>query len=420
MMPPGSDVVVIGGGAAGLTAAFRAAAIHRVTLIEAEPRLGGHAWTWTVPDGPDAGLPLDLGFMVLNDRTYPAMHRLLDGLDDVRVAPTEMSFGFRDDDNGLSYVVNGLPDAAPDARFLELLPHVLRFQRRATRDLDAGVLGAATLGAYLDVLRTPAPVIDDYLLPMGAAIWSTAPAAMRDYPAASFLAFFRNHGLLTLDRPPTWQHLVGGARTYVAALRRQTRALRVIHACALALLRHADGVTVQLSDGTSVTADAGIVATQADQALRLLDAPAEAERNALAAWRYQDNYALLHTDARVMPKRPHWASWNARRRARDGDLLFTYWLNRLQNHDRAHADYFLTLADRRERLPDPAAADVLLETRFRHPVFIAAAIDGLRQLDAPGCAARRTWFCGSYFGHGFHEDAIASGERVAAQVAEAA
>lgn len=415
MIAAGAEVAIVGGGAAGLSAARLVAARHRTTLVEAEPRLGGHAWTWEVPDGPDGGLPLDLGFMVLNDRNYPTMHRLVSELGGVTVVPTEMSFGFWDDARSFGYVVNGTPDAqaTQDPRVVDLVKQVLRFQRRALRDLENGQIGGLALGQYLAAAGVSARFCADYLVPMGAAIWSTAPARLLQYPAQAFLAFFAHHGLLSLDRPPQWQHLRGGARTYVEAIRARTTGLRLVHDRAVRLERSGQRVRVSLASGGALEADYAIVATQADQALRLLDAPATAERAALAPWRYQTNYAVLHVDARVMPAPRHWGSWNARR-AHDGDgLVFTYFLNRLQNHAGASRHYFLTLADDRVRLPAIAPEHVLLETTFRHPEFDGPAITGLAQLDDAECEARRTFFCGSYFGYGFHEDAIRSGEAVA-------
>src|SRR5260221_498392 len=194
------------GPAAGLAAAHAVSARHRVTLVEAERRLGGHAWTWHVGSGPDEGLPLDLGFMVMNDRNYPTMHRLLDRLGGVAIAVTEMSFGFWDDDAAFGFVVNGPPNVgAPDPHFLRLLKDLLRFQRRSQQDLDQGTIGERSLDEYLIALAVPAALADDYLIPMGAAIWSTAPADLRRYPAPAFLAFFRPPGLLSLEPPPRWQ-----------------------------------------------------------------------------------------------------------------------------------------------------------------------------------------------------------------------
>jgi predicted NAD/FAD-binding protein len=409
--------VVIGAGASGLAAAWRLSARGPVTLVEADGRLGGHAWTWTVRDGPDAGLPLDLGFMVLNDRTYPRMHALLRELG-IAVASTEMSFGFHEDASGFGYAINGAATlasvgASADARFGRLLKDLLRFQRRAVADLDEERLGDLTLGEYL--CNTSGAVTDDYLAPMGAAIWSTAPADLKEYPAAAFLSFFRHHGLLTLDEPPQWQHVPGGAQTYVEALVRGAPHLRIIHARAAALARTDRGVHLHLEDGTTVAADLAVVAVPADQALALLEEPAPEERTALSPWRYQINHAALHSDAEVMPAlRARWASWNARRTSRG--LMFTYYLNRLQNHhDAGH--YFLTLS------PDAALFDLItpacvhLRTVFRHPVFTGKARTALAALDAAGCVRRRTFFCGSYFGYGFHEDAISAGFAAAALAA---
>jgi predicted NAD/FAD-binding protein len=415
MIEPGSRVLVVGGGAAGLAAAHAVSARHRVTLVEAERRLGGHAWTWHVGSGPDEGLPLDLGFMVMNDRNYPTMHRLLDRLGGVAIAVTEMSFGFWDDDAAFGFVVNGPPNVgAPDPRFLRLLKDLLRFQRRSQQDLDQGTIGERSLDEYLIALAVPAALADDYLIPMGAAIWSTAPADLRRYPARAFLAFFRHHGLLSLEPPPRWQYLPGGSCRYVEALLARTPGLRVIHERALRLERTAGGVSLRLVGGARIDADYAIIATQADQALALLDRPSATEHAGLAPWTYQTNHAVLHTDQRAMPARSHWGCWNARRTARNGDLVLTYYLNRLQNHATAAHDYFLTLAAGRDRLPEIASETMLLETTFRHPMFSHGAMAGVHRLDDDdACERQRTFFCGSYFGYGFHEDAIRSGERAA-------
>jgi predicted NAD/FAD-binding protein len=417
MIPAGSHVVVVGGGAAGLSAATRMAGRHRVTLIEAEPRLGGHAWTWRAPDGPDEGLPLDLGFMVLNARNYPRMSAMLERLDGVEAADTAMSFGFWDAATRFGFVVNGTGgvQADCDPRYRALLGEVLRFQRRAVRDLESGAVGEVDLGDYLERLQAPPGLVANYLLPMGAAIWSTAPDDLRRYPAEAFLAFFRNHGLLTLEAPPQWRHVRGGSERYVAALVAQAPQLKIVSEPARRVNRFSDGVEVRLAGGHGIRADYVVLAVHADQALRLLDRPNPIEAKALQPWRYQTNHAVLHTDGAAMPPPAFRGCWTAWRTAPAGEaatLAFSYDLNRLQNHAAAAREYFLTLAGQAEELPSLRPDAVLLRTSFRHPVFTGAAMAGARLLDGPQ-AETRTFFCGSYFGYGFHEDAIRSGERVA-------
>jgi predicted NAD/FAD-binding protein len=417
MIPAGSEVVVVGGGAAGLSAATRMAGRHRVTLVEAEARLGGHAWTWRVPDGPDEGLPLDLGFMVLNARNYPRMSAMLARLDGVEAADTGMSFGFWDEAAQFGFVVNGAggSQAGCDPRFRALLGEVFRFQRRAVRDLEAGAVGEVELGEYLERLQASPSLVSDYLLPMGAAIWSTAPADLRRYPAEAFLAFFRNHGLLTLESPPQWRHVRGGSERYVSALLGQAPQLRIISEPARRVSRSSHGVEVQLASGAGLRADYVVLAVPADQALQLLDQPGPIEAAALQPWRYQTNHAVLHTDGRAMPPSPFRGCWTAWRTGPAGEgahLLFSYDLNRLQNHESAAREYFLTLAGEADQLPRLRPDSVLLRTSFRHPVFSRAAMAGVRLLDTPQ-PGTRTFYCGSYFGYGFHEDAIRSGERVA-------
>jgi predicted NAD/FAD-binding protein len=410
----GSSVIVVGAGAAGLTAAHFIGQRHRVVLVEAKTRLGGHAWTYTVPDGPDRGLPLDLGFMVLNDRNYPTMSRLLQRLGGITTAPIEMSFGFSDEARALSYLINVGPDARPraetpsDTALRTIMSEIIRFQRRASRDLESGAIGGVTLGRYLDRTAVTARLRDDYLLPMGAAIWSVAANDVLQQPAEFFLWFFRNHGLLSLDTPPQWRHMVGGAGRYVDALVAATPGLSVIRAPAMRIERGTGGVVVTLGNSERLSADYCVVAVHADDALGLLDRPSAKEQAALSAWRYRRNHAVLHCDPAVMPADPaHWASWNCRRS--QGELTFSYHLNRLQNHRDTARQYFLTLASEADALPAVSPENELLRCSFTHPMFSVEAVACRHLLTED---TDRTFFCGSYFGNGFHEDAIASGLRV--------
>lgn len=415
MLAPGSRVAVVGGGAAGLTAAYLLRDRYAITLFERAPHLGGHATTFVVPDGPDAGTPLDVGFMVLNDRNYPAMHALLADLG-VDVAPSEMSFGYHSRAAGVAYALNWSPDAAaaapkrgPADPFWPLLAEIVRFMRQATRDVAAGDLGDETLGAYFARRGFSPRLVETYLVPMGAAIWSAAPAKLLEGPAAFVLGFYRHHGMLAIDDPTRWQHVPGGSRRYVAAIREALGAGVRTATPVRAVRRHGAHVTVA-TDAEALTFDALVLATHADEALALLADATPEERARLAPWTYQRNHAVLHGDAALMPPNAaDWASWNFDWEPggddHDGPKV-TYHLNRLQGlHGTTHP-YFLSLN------PRTPPAKPLATFDFDHPVYSPAAVATQPALAAAN-GANRTWLAGSYFGFGFHEDAIRSGAAVA-------
>jgi predicted NAD/FAD-binding protein len=290
---------------------------------------------------------------------------------------------------------------------------ILRFYREAPAILDDRDNTALTLGQYLETQRYDRGFVFDHLLPMGAAIWSASIEEMMAFPAQSFVRFFQNHGLMKLaDRPP-WYTVSGGSREYVKVLTRGF-AERVHTARAATLIKRqgpGGGVIVSDTHGETAAYDHVILATHGDQALKLLaDASAE-ERRVLGAFRYQPNRTLLHTDPRLMPKRRKaWASWNYMGDRRRGGSVVTsvsYWMNRLQNIA-GPTDYFVSL----NPLVEPAPERVIYEVNYDHPMFSREAIEAQRGIAAIQ-GVNQTWFCGSYCGYGFHEDAVASGLAVA-------
>ncbi len=412
---PGLSIAVVGGGVAGITSAHLLQRRHRVTLYEKNDYVGGHTHTIEIPEGPDQGLPVDTGFIVLNDRTYPLLHRLLAQLG-VTVRDTEMSFSFQSAATGLEYAGTGLNGLFAQRRNLvrpahwRLLLEIARFCRTARADLAGNRLGRLTLHEYLGRGRYHEDMVDHYLVPMASAIWSTPPGQVTGFPAEPFLRFFDNHGLLSPFHRPRWQTVVGGSHAYVKAFLAEFRGTVRASAAVAGVRRGDDAVTVTTTDGNAEAYDRVVVAVHADEALGLLDDPSDRERELLGAWRYQRNRVVLHTDASFLPRnRRAWGCWNYSSVEDPGpDSLgcVTYWMNALQGL-RSETQYCVTVNPDR---PVPGGATIR-ELEYSHPTYSIASMATQAQLPhLNGC--NHTYFCGSYFGYGFHEDAVRSAAAV--------
>ena len=414
-------VAVVGAGVAGIVSAHELAkAGWDVVLFERNAYVGGHTSTVRVPSGPDAGVPVDTGFIVMNDRTYPNFHRFLAELD-VKWRWSDMSFGYYDANTGLQYAGTSLtglfaqPLNLASPRFLGLIRQLARFGSEARRDLEAGTLSGLTLGAYLCERGYSRFFVDHYAAPMGAAIWSTGLDEMLSFPAETFVRFFKNHGLLALADRPRWQTVVGGSRAYVDAFLARFPG-RVIQDAPVEHVRRESGGAVVTARGREPERfDRVVIAAHADEALALLADPSQDEKRLLGAWSYQRNRTVLHCDESFLPpNRRARASWNYRReKGEDGSgaVSVTYHMNRLQGLD-ARREYLVTLNPRSE----PRAGSVVREFLYMHPTYNFASLRA--QAGLPGLnGVRATWFCGSYFGYGFHEDAVKSALAVAADFA---
>lgn len=407
------DIAVVGTGIAGMSAAWLLAQRHTVTVYEREARPGGHSNTVEVSTGRGP-VAVDTGFIVYNERNYPNLTALLAHLD-VSTAESDMSFAASLRGGAMEYAgtdLNGLLGQRVNIlrpRFWRIMRDLFRFYRDAPALLSEEGGEGLSLSAYLDREGYGAAFIEDHLLPMGAAIWSTTAEAMRAYPAIAFVRFFVSHGLLNLRDRPQWRTVVGGSREYV---RRLTAPYvdRIEYASVRRIARYRDGVTVMDQNGRLRRFDHVVVAAHADQAFSMLGDADPMEQSLLGAWRYTPNRAVLHRDPSLMPKRRRvWSSWNFI----DGTeekLCVTYWMNKLQPLD-TEEQIFVTLNPMRE----PAAGTTIREFIYEHPYFDAAALASQRQLWALQ-GRNRTWFCGSYFGAGFHEDALQSGLAVAEQL----
>lgn len=410
-------MAVIGSGIAGMSAAWLLNKRHSVTLYEKDTRIGGHSHTVDAST-PKGAIPVDTGFIVYNERNYPNLTALFRHLD-VPTKDSEMSFAASLEDGGLEYAgtdLNGLLGQRGNIvrpRFWRMLADLLRFYRDAPRLLDHPTPDGISLGDYLRMEKYSDGFVDDHLLPMGAAIWSTTAPEMRDYPAASFIRFCESHGLLSLTDRPQWRTVDGGSREYVKRLTAPYRHC-IRFGGVRSLRRGPNEVQVEDHRGNVETYDHVVIAAHADEAFQMLGDPDPQERGLLGGWRYTKNRAVLHRDPSLMPKRRRvWSSWNFIGGCPEGEenrLCVTYWMNRLQSLDSADP-LFVTLNPVRE----PSAGLIIGEYEYTHPHFDAAAMASQRDLWSLQ-GHRRTWYCGSYFGYGFHEDALQSGLAVAEQL----
>jgi predicted NAD/FAD-binding protein len=409
-------IAVVGTGISGMSAAWLLSQRHDVTVYEQADRIGGHSHTVDVRVGALV-TPVDTGFIVFNEVTYPNLVALFRHLD-VPTKPSNMSFAVSLDDGAFEYAGGSLGQLFAQKRNL-LSPRfwsMLRDVRRFYRDSPAFAETDDTLmslGDYLDRENYCDAFQTDHLLPMASAIWSAPVGQIRDYPAAAFIRFCENHGLLKIGGRPIWRTVRGGSRTYVKRLT-ELYADRIKLAHGVRSIRRVDGgVMIEETSGESRRFDRIVVATHADQALALLSDPSPIERELLGAFRYTRNLAVLHSDASLMPRRKSvWSSWNYcghrdGERQRSPSLSVTYWMNRLQGIPEA-APLFVTLNPVRPPRPDT----VINAELYEHPLFDAGAMRAQRRLwHLQG--QRNSWFCGAYFGAGFHEDGLQAGLAVA-------
>ncbi len=406
------NIAIIGTGISGMSAAWLLSQNHDVTVYEREPRIGGHSNTVQAP-APGGEIPVDTGFIVYNDVNYPNLVALFDHLG-VPTQASDMSFAVSLDDGALEYAGSNLGQLFAQKknlfrpRFWTMLRDIKRFYRDAPRFLDATDDDITTLGAYLDANGFGVSFQKDHLLPMAAAVWSTPVGSVRDYPAKAFIRFCDNHGLLRIGNRPRWRTVTGGSRAYVARLTaRYADKIRLATAAA-EITRIPDAVMIRSRDGDVATYDHVVIATHADQALKMLSDSTAEEGEILGAFGYQPNLTVLHSDAALMPKRRSvWSSWNYLGGANDNALCVTYWMNRLQTIPN-ETPLFVTL----NPIHDPAPGSIVKTEMYEHPQFDAAAIRAqgkLWSLQGQG----NTWFAGAYFGSGFHEDGLQAGLAVA-------
>ncbi|MBV8471711.1 MAG: FAD-dependent oxidoreductase [Burkholderiaceae bacterium] len=417
---PRLRIAVAGTGIAGLSCAWMLAERHEVTVFEGDSRIGGHSNTVDVPDG-DSKHPVDTGFIVYNEPAYPNLTALFRHLK-VPTTATDMSFAVSLDEGALEYSGSGLNGLFAqkrnlvNPRFWSMLRELLRFYREAPEDAPAA--GDLPLDEYLDARGYGRAFREDHLYPMAAAIWSSPAARVGHYPVASFVRFCENHGLLQLRDRPVWRTVTGGSREYVRRLSHRFSDQVILDDAVLEVRREraagGSGVRLRTRRGWwPWRFDHVVLATHADRSLSLLADPSCEERRLLGAFAYSRNLAVLHRDPTLMPaRRSVWSSWNYMAARRTGAApTVSYWMNRLQPHlpqDPGAPPLLLTLNP-----PAPPRPETLIRTEvYEHPVIDASAIAAQRQLWSLQ-GRQDTWYCGAYFGAGFHEDGLQAGLAVA-------
>lgn len=410
-------VAIIGTGIAGLSAAWGVKEVANLTLFESDHRPGGHSNTVSIAE-EGRSIPIDTGFIVFNKITYPHLCRLFKELR-VAIKPSEMSLSVQHIASGLEYNGMGLRKLfaqrrnLANPRFFLLIAEVMRFFRVGRQWLrneasgDTSHEAEENLSAFCKTHGFGNDFLDLYLVPMSSAVWSTEPGRILDFPAATLLHFFQNHGFLGVSTHHPWFTVEGGAKTYIE---------KMLHI--LGIPRLGDPVVtveelpqevwITTASGKRERFDAVVLASHANQSLALLRSPSPEQYRLLSPFAYQRNETLLHTDDAIMPKRHlAWASWNFRLERETSSSLrhatTHYWMNALQGISRTK-NYFVSL-NSNDQINQKK---VLYSTTYEHPIFTLEAIRAQREL--PSLNHRgRLFFCGSYFRYGFHEDACKSG-----------
>ena len=400
-------IAIIGTGIAGNVAAWNLHREHDITVFESGDHVGGHTHTHTIDDNGQL-LSIDTGFIVFNDWTYPNFIALLDELG-VQSQPGEMSFGVKCEQTGLEYKGHSLNTLFAQRSnllrptFHRMLRDIVRFNREA-RDLLEIHDESLTLGDFLRNNSYSAAFTDYYIIPMGAAIWSAEPRRMLSFPAACFARFFANHGLLNIKNRPQWRVICGGSMTYVDRLTAPFRQNIRLNTPVTGITRRATHVEICSKQNGPEKFDRVFIACHSDQALALLRDASPMEREVLGAIPYQRNEVVLHTDTSLLPRRRlAWSAWNYHRLADErSTVAVTYNMNLLQGLA-TQQTFLVTLNNTDAINPDK----IIKRLSYDHPVFTPAGIAAQqRQEDING--VKRTYFCGAYWRHGFHEDGVVS------------
>ncbi len=399
-------IAIIGTGITGNAAAWLLNQKHDITVFEQDKRIGGHSNTVSGPNHAD----VDTGFIVYNEWTYPNLIALFKHLG-VETTPTDMSFAASLNSGAYEYsgdAIFGQTSNYFKPSHYKMLLDIVRFYKNAPELLERKI-NDITLGEYLAAENYSKSFIDNHILPMAAAIWSTGADDVRNFPAASFVRFFVNHGLLLLKDRPQWHTVVGGSKRYVEKLTADYKDKIQTGNAITAITRHESHVEITDSKGNTHEFDHVVIAAHADQALKMLKDANEQETSVLGAFPYAPNTAYLHTDVTLMPRRKSiWSSWNYLTTNNDQSVALTYWMNKLQPFLPQDKDLFVSLNPPRR----PQADTILNTIEYDHPQYTLSALEGWENIKTIQ-GVNRTWFCGAWCGYGFHEDGLSAGLAVA-------
>jgi predicted NAD/FAD-binding protein len=402
-------IAVLGAGISGLGSAYLLSQKHEVDLYEKEDRLGGHART-TMVEEEGKSFGVDTGFLVFNHETYPLLTKLFSKLD-VKIENSNMSFGFWDESSNTAYNGQSLGGLFFQRKNLFSLSHyrmildIMRFNKTANRDIDENSSALdVSLGEYL---KTYSNVFKErYIMPMGAAIWSTPSDKMHDFPARTFVQFFKNHGLLGVRTQHQWLTVSGGSKNYVEKIKAHISGKIILNSGVVSVRRHTDGVTLIHNDGSESTYDKVVLAMHAPQALEIIQDATTQEEEILSAFPYKQNDALLHNDSKALyPDKKIYAAWNYKTGGKENAVTLSYWINRLQNLD-SKKEYFVSLNETSQ------LNDIIEKISYEHPQFDRRAIMmQSRREEING--QNHTYYAGAYWRYGFHEDGLWSGNTIA-------
>ncbi|EAR60721.1 NAD(P)/FAD-dependent oxidoreductase [Neptuniibacter caesariensis] len=411
-------IAVVGSGISGLSCAWLLNKAHDVTLYEKDDRLGGHSNTVQF-ELEEKLIDVDTGFIVFNPVNYPNLVELFNTLD-VDTCDTDMSFAVSINRGQLEYSGTGLSGLLAQKSnllkpsFWNMIRELLHFYKHSEAINQRQDLDHISLGDLLSELGYGKSFIYDHLLPMGAAIWSTPVEKMLNYPASSFMRFCRNHGLVQISDRPQWRTVIGGSKRYVEKIATEIEGKVKLNSRIHKILRHNGKVYIEDHHGQREQYDEVVLACHSDQALSLLESPTEDESRLLEQFPYQRNKAYLHLDDSLMPKRKAvWSSWNylsEGKRDQSQEVAVTYWMNQLQPLN-TETPVFVSLNPLRE----PEQGKIIRSFFYDHPEFGRNALQAQKELWSLQ-GQQNTWFCGAYFGYGFHEDGLQSGLAVAEQL----
>ena len=402
-------IAVLGAGISGLGSAYLLSQKHEVDLYEKEGRLGGHART-TIVEEQGKHFGVDTGFLVFNHETYPLLTKLFAKLG-VKIENSDMSFGFWDEASNSAYNGQSLGGLFFQKRNLFSLSHyrmianIMRFNKTANSDINENSSALdGTLGEYL---KSYSNVFKErYIIPMGAAIWSTPSDKMHDFPARTFVQFFKNHGLLGVTTQHQWLTVSGGSKNYVEKIKAHISGKIILNSDVAGIRRHKEGVTLIHNDGSESLYDKVVMAMHAPQALEMIQDVTLKEKEILSAFPYKQNDALLHSDSKALyPDKKIYAAWNYKTGGKENAVTLSYWINRLQNLE-SKKEYFVSLNETSE------LEDVIEKISYEHPQFDSSAIMmQSRREEING--QNHTYYAGAYWRYGFHEDGLWSANTIA-------